>query len=162
MGQSKSRLRSVALTLLGWSQLAVYSSSSHTLLLGQSHIVTPTAQGPKPLHPTKNGYTPSPVKDALDGLLVVFGSLSSDVEATTVGIAVVDAPRVMVDKRPRTRKHRHRPTLEVASRVGAAGDLGVSCFTAVAGVVRIWCGVRSGICVHQRHGRDVRALGDAG
>ena len=90
---------------------------------------------------------------------VVFGGLSSDVEAITVGFAVLDAPRVMVDETSDAETP-SSPDSEVASRVGVAGDLGCQ-FTAAVGVGQIWCVVRSGCCVHRSRGRDVRALGDA-
>ena len=56
---------------------------------------------------------------------VVFGGLSSDVEAITVGFAVLDAPRVMVDETSDAETP-SSPDSEVASRVGVAGDLGAS------------------------------------
>ena len=57
--------------------------------------------------------------------VVVFGGLSSDVEAITVGIAVLDASRVMVDKTSDAETPSSTDS-EVASRVGVAGDLGAS------------------------------------
>ena len=57
--------------------------------------------------------------------VVVFGVLSSNVEAITVGIAALDAPRVMVDKTSDAETPSSTDS-EVASRVGVAGDLGAS------------------------------------
>ena len=67
-------------------------------------------------------------------MLVVSAGHSSDVEATTVGLAVVDAPRVMVDKTldsetnavidrlGRRQRHDDMRSIETASQVG--GDRG--------------------------------------
>ena len=53
------------------------------------------------------------------------GGLSSNVEAITVGISAVDAPRVMVNKTSDAETPSSTDS-EVASRVGVAGDLGAS------------------------------------
>ena len=55
----------------------------------------------------------------------VFGGLSSNVEAITVGISAVDAPRVMVDMTSDAETPSSTDS-EVASRVGVAGALGAS------------------------------------
>ena len=55
----------------------------------------------------------------------VLGGLSSNVEAITVGISAVDAPRVMVDKTSDAETPSSTDS-EVASRVGVAGALGAS------------------------------------
>ena len=55
----------------------------------------------------------------------VFGGLSSNVEAITVGISAVDDPRVMVDMTSDAETPSSTDS-EVASRVGVAGDLGAS------------------------------------
>ena len=57
--------------------------------------------------------------------VVVFGVLSSNVEAITVGITALDAPRVMVDKTSDAETPSSTDS-EVASRVGVAGALGAS------------------------------------
>ena len=56
--------------------------------------------------------------------VVVFGVLSSNVEAITVGIAALDAPRVMVDKTSDAETPSSTDS-EVVSRVGVADDLDV-------------------------------------
>ena len=54
----------------------------------------------------------------------VFGGLSSNVEAITVGISAVDAPRVMVDMTSDAETPSSTDS-EVVSRVGVADDLDV-------------------------------------